>query len=588
MTTALQKFDIGRVFPTQEALLTLCGDTIEGWINAHVGDIVPATDPGKDNLVRSSVIYQAINGISTNLNNFISGETGRINGLIDTAITALQNGDMAELSSAIEDLQTALSGKQGTMTTADVLGLLSGQGQNLLGILVANGVDLGELGRVLGISGVQEAVNSIYEFGNDLTGLKTSLERLQALVNAIDYENLKGDIMKAILDADDDGKVTLFTYKELRNITVLEAAEDDADDDYTLILKKNRPGASLGTDLNKEWYCLTNSAVRLTIVLGTEDVINGDGVYLEYRSTGTDGAPILRILTESQWEAIQDGGDADGAIDNVIISADFDDIVVDDEDPNNIKIPHYTIVRAKYYAGRWIAEVVPFFLNEKPELTSYTVEYMPIFTGSWSSFKVTSLAGTLTLAGKQPDYCGVIHKGWNTSADGLGTHYDLNESIPLANIQGTPTQTLNLYAEYQKYTKTFTVNTSSGFPAYTDGTNAYRTVWMGFVAIPIYNVAAFNDAISGWKERTITIVISFKWLTYGGSSQNSHVYVKCGDDTITESHTGPMNTFEEASEVFTVTLGPRADASENFTLPEIQTASNEGAAVPYIKSIIFG
>lgn len=542
MTTALQKYDIGRVFPSQDALVTLLGQSIEAWVRAHAGDIYTIIGVGS---------------LETTLMGEIGSASAGLQSAIDAAILSLRNNDMAGLAQAIDSLQAALGGKQGIL-----------DGDGIIALLRAQGVDLASLGEALGIQDMISAVDAISGFDGRVAGLEEALQALQAFKDALDIEILKGDIVARLLEADDDGKVSLFNYIEMRDITALGSGQPKG---YTLFLRKNSedPDAAMGTDLNKEWYCITNDEAELTIVLGTQDVINGDGVYVEYRSTGSGHAPIVNILTEGQYN------DSGTAVDSVIISEDYD--------PTATPQPDYTIIRAKYYAGRWVAEVVPFFANQSGS-RSYTVRYLPVHTGDWTSFDVSCLAGPITLAGRKPDYCGVRHIGWNTRADGTGTPYAFNQSISVPGTAFPAGETvLNLHAVYESVTKTMTVPATFSEASI----NSYhRDGDTGARSAAIYNSAAFNTAIAGWKELTVKVQVSFWWKTYGGAGESCHVSATRNSTTVTKTHKGPSGWTNEAN-AFTVTLGPRDNAEASFTLPTFSTASNEGCIIPYISGIIF-
>lgn len=533
MTTALQKFDIGMVFPTQEALVALLGQTIATWVGAHLDE---SPTNGSTNLVKSDGIYDAIQALAADL-------------------TTLNNG----IDSRIADIIAAELASGQSIATAITNAIYAEDLDSIRNTLAQQGLDID--GFVTGLASQVDAAVALKLANHPtLTALQASLHAIEEL-----------DLIKELLSHTDDGEIIL-------DGVVLRDVKSNPDQHKVLDLT--------GEDaLNKQYYCITPDGSSMTVVLPDADesgegVRPGDDVYIEFRSTGNGSAPIAGILTESQYNAGQGETASTSILIGVLTSDDGESLAAD---------AMYTRIRATYCYGRWMAEVVQFKDTVQASADLYDVVYNDNYSGlSWGYTDADILKGSYQLAGKQADYCGMKHAGWNTAANGTGTAYALGQTIILDDTNTTDAgantnRKLTLYAQYTPHTNTQSV--ASSFSQET--IDAHYRFGGTYSNANLYNAAAFATAVAGWQEATIKVQISFWWRTYGTRNASvDWVGAKIGDDEHKLDNRPGWTAFTKEENAFTIQLR-RNSSSESFTLPTIQTAATEGCIIPYISAIVF-
>ena len=541
MTTALQKFDIGRVYPTATDMVRLLGSGIEEWVANHT-DAVPAN--GSTNLALSGGIYNAINSIGSSLNTLNTN----LDNIIATKIGAELAAGMPIGDAISSAIHTAIQSEN----LAQIRETLVQQGLDISGFIatIATKVDAAVTTRM-----------------NDYPNLNTQLATLDAIANL--------DMIKELLDHTDGGVIIL------DKITLIKVSEGNH---QVLDLREE------GT-LNREYYCIVDDGSGLTIVFPdadyTEDGLNklnnGDNAYIEYRSTSDETAPVVNILTDSQYDSEHPGTPRAGST-SILFGVLTSDNGLD-------PYAMYTRIRATYCYGKWMAEVVQFKDSAQEELSKYDVVYEDNYTGlDWGFTAGNILKGSYQLAGKQANYCGMEHTGWNTRTDGSGTAYALGQTIILddgtteAGTGAGANRKLVLYARYAPHTQTFrgNVDWELRHGAYRAGTSGIY----GPAAYPIYNESAFHDAVAGWGENTIKIQISFVWAVYAYNNTLGWVSAKIGDNEHKLENLRMANYWTDEPNAFTITLQRNA-STDNFVLPTVITAASEGAVIPYISGIIF-
>lgn len=584
MTTALQKYDIGRVFPTQDNLLALLGQAIAAWVAANNGLVAaePAADANKLVLAKN----------------------------IHAAIMANAQALMGEFTSRMDNLATTLHETISNTFTS----------QGIIGTLVDNGVNLEDLATALGVQD-NETLAALRTLLDSANGRLDAIERdelgpLKEFIEAYNEEVLKGDIIAAILAADDDRKVSIYDYLELREFPEAESQTNK----HILQLYKVNQEANGGTDLNKNWCCITSTGCELTLVLPTNGVVNGDSLYLEYRSTGADHAPLVEILTEGQYEnreSEQQGNDTD----KVIISEDFEP---SEWGPGqNRAHPDYTIVRAKFYQGRWVAEVVPFFDNDQgQQQTTYAVRYTTDYsTAPWPTYEETCQQGPYTLAGKKADYCGMQHVGWYAMVNGQRQDYGFHETVELSDsttveeVEGKP-RVLELHAKYASSTLDLRPSDPPAPANMYGSAERYEAVEMS-IGFP-------NETVSAWGENYIQVEVG-AWImnhhleeawyimtTEGPNppyypsmparSENTSILnysnyeIRQGGVRLWDghdSHCAPGNGFGMVPRNSSSKVDPmkltlrRSSSSEDFEMPTIYGRKYRGLMLPVITKITF-
>lgn len=537
MTTALQKYDIGRVFPTPDALVLLLGDGFASWIARHT-DARPTN--GSTKLALSGGIYDEIHSLSNSLNILDGSIADRIAAAIGAELDA--GGSVAgAITSAI---QTLLDGPLATIQTT-----LTNQGVDIAGFLtdIATTVDA-------------EVTDRMSRFP-DLGIMQTTLESIQNL-----------DLIKHLLAHDDDGEVVL------DKIVIREVKTNP---DQHRVLNLCEDGA-----LNKEYYCITGDESSMTIVLpdsgltadGHNKVSDGDSVYIEYRSTGNGPAPVAAILSESQYNAA--GGDAATSILFGVLTSDTDGDATD----NGLDMgAMYTRIRATYCYGKWMAEVVQFTDADQEEAAKHTVSYRSGYAGSpFTDFDVQDiLEGSYQLAGGQASYCGMIHSGWKFDRNSSRADFALGETIVLDADK-------TLYAHYTPHTQTLVVSSATANELRHSAYRAGESGIYGPAPFAICNESAFHSAIAGWRENIIRLLISFWWYTVGGrpNDTTAWVWARIGESVHRLDNLAASWPMTNEPNAFTVTL-QRDDPQSAFVLPTVTTAASEGAVIPYISGIIF-
>lgn len=306
---------------------------------------------------------------------------------------------------------------------------------------------------------------------------------------------------------------------------------------------------SFANKLNKQFFYSNGSMAENTLgIVLPADATNGDTIFLEFRSTG--GSDISAVISSF---GVSEGGK----------------LITNGELSNTA---YCTRINATYAFGIWAANIETFNAVGGIQPQTYgTIVYSPsnFASATWAEITDTVQSGTAILRGRQAGFCGMIHSGWNTSANGSGTDYGLG-----AEIEVDADETITLYPVYAEFVDVLPVQKGKGgTEASSEGRHATATIY-------------HPSGLDNWKELYLYVNISL-WYVSTDANQVAEVSFNGQTKTLNDGWVLDFHNYRNRADVFTNVKLTRNSPNNNFSIPIFSILSPAAYVVPYISSITF-
>lgn len=308
---------------------------------------------------------------------------------------------------------------------------------------------------------------------------------------------------------------------------------------------------SFNTDrLNKQLFYSNGGQAENTLgIVLPADAANGDTFFLEFRSTG--GSDIPAVISSF---GVSEGGK----------------LITNGELSNTA---YCTRINATYAFGIWAANIETFDAVGGIQPQTYgTIVYSPsnYASATWAAITDTVQSGTAVLRGRQAGFCGMVHSGWNTAANGTGTSYGLGGEISIG-----ADETITLYPVYNEFVDALPVQKGKGGTGASSELNRTATATLDY-----------PSGLGNWKELYLYVNISL-WYISTASDQTAEISFNGQTKTLNGGWVLDYHNYRNRADVFTNVKLTRSSPSNNFTIPNFSIRSPAAYVVPYISSITF-